>query len=123
MTAAQALGTIQRTMSVRSINGGNRMRWRRRGEKATFNGDLVISSRALRFTAALGTTDDARIHNITQALPASTPTCLPPQRAGHYQAATQQVAANCLARIHLRANNSRRAARSPSCEYHWPMTC
>jgi hypothetical protein len=87
---------------VRSINGGSRMRWRRRGGKATFN--------------------DACIRNITQALPPSTPTCSP-QRAGRYQAATPAGRRQLPRSNTLPANNSRRAARSPSCEYHWPMTC
>ncbi|MER6738944.1 telomere-protecting terminal protein Tpg [Streptomyces puniciscabiei] len=55
------------------------------------------------FTAAAGTTDDARIRDVTQAFP--------PVFTGREQGATeqqlQQIAAEGLAQMYFRANNTR----------------
>ncbi|MFD6465624.1 telomere-protecting terminal protein Tpg [Streptomyces goshikiensis] len=78
-------------------------------KKAASTDGLVVSTRArFGFTAASGTTDDARIRDITQALP--------PQYADQLftareQGATEQqlpqIAADGLAKMCFRANDSR----------------
>ncbi|MEU7579949.1 XRE family transcriptional regulator [Streptomyces sp. NPDC041068] len=126
--AAQALGISQRTVE-RYVAG--RLKRPRRGlrerledevkkrwqpqvrakakKKAASTDGLVVSTRArFGFTAAPGTTDDARIRDITQALP--------PEWAGRLftardQGATEQqlqrIAAEGLAEMYFRANNTR----------------
>ena len=126
--AAQALGISQRTVE-RYVSGKLRRprqdlrgrlerevtkRWqpqiraKARKQAASTDG-LVVSTRArFGFAAAAGTTDDARIRDITQALP--------PQYADQLftareQGATEdqlrQIAADGLAQMYFRANNSR----------------
>ncbi|MCX4799945.1 XRE family transcriptional regulator [Streptomyces sp. NBC_01242] len=126
--AAQALGISQRTVE-RYVSGKLKRprkdlrgrlesevkkRWQpqiraKARKKAASTDGLVVSTRArFGFTAAAGTTDDARIRDITQALP--------PQWAdrlftAHEQGANeqqlQQIAADGLAQMYFRANNSR----------------
>ncbi len=60
------------------------------------------------FTAAPGTTDDARIRDITQALPPEYADRLFTAREqGATERQLQQIAAEGLARMYFRANNSR----------------
>ncbi|MDQ0605544.1 hypothetical protein QF037_009977 [Streptomyces canus] len=78
-------------------------------EKAASTGGLILSTRArFGFTAAPGTTDDARIRDTSQALP---PEFADQLFAAREQGATeqqlQQIAADGLARMYFRANNSR----------------
>ncbi|WP_228901785.1 XRE family transcriptional regulator [Streptomyces sp. DH1] len=125
---AQALGISQRTVE-RYVKGQlkrprqdlrGRMerevkkRWQpqvraKAKQKAASTDGLIVSTRArFGFTAAPGTTDDARIRDITQALP--------PQFADRLftakeQGATErqllQIAAEGLAQMYFRANNTR----------------
>ncbi|MFI0155835.1 telomere-protecting terminal protein Tpg [Streptomyces lydicus] len=78
-------------------------------KKAATTGGLVVSTRArFGFTAAAGTTDDARIRDVTQALPPEYADQLfsaGEQGAGEDQ--LRQIAADGLARMYFRANNSR----------------
>ncbi|WP_442815967.1 telomere-protecting terminal protein Tpg [Streptomyces sp. NBC_01768] len=70
---------------------------------------MAVSSRA-RFglTAASGTTDDARIRDITQALPPEWADRLFTAREqGANERQLQQIAADGLAQMYFRANNSR----------------
>lgn len=126
--AAQVLGVSQRTVERYVVGKLKRprrdlrdrierevkKRWQpqvraKARERAASTDGLVVSTRArFGFTAAAGTTDDARIRDITQALP--------PQWAdrlftAHEQGATerqlQQIAADGLAQMYFRANNSR----------------
>ncbi|MEW1640214.1 hypothetical protein AB0469_39940 [Streptomyces sp. NPDC093801] len=78
-------------------------------KKAASADGLVVSTRArFGFTAASGTTDDARIRDITQALP---PTFADRLFTAREQGATEdqlrQIAADGLAQMYVRANNSR----------------
>ncbi|MEV5523691.1 hypothetical protein AB0N43_24920 [Streptomyces pseudogriseolus] len=70
---------------------------------------LVVSTRArFGFTAAAGTTDDARIRDVTQALPPEYADQLFTAREqGATEQQLQQIAADGLARMYFRANNSR----------------
>ncbi|MFF9077897.1 telomere-protecting terminal protein Tpg [Streptomyces sp. NPDC014735] len=126
--AAQALGISQRTVEWYVSGKLKRPRQELRGrierevkkrwqpqvrakarKKAVSTGGLVVSTRArFGFTAAAGTTDDARIRDITQALP---PEYADQLFAAREQGATeqqlQQIAADGLARMYFRANNSR----------------
>ncbi|MEV7238847.1 hypothetical protein AB0N06_34545 [Streptomyces sp. NPDC051020] len=70
---------------------------------------LVVSTRArFGFTAAPGTTDDARVRDITQALPPEYADRLFTAREqGATEQQLQQIAADGLARMYFRANNSR----------------
>lgn len=78
-------------------------------KRAASTDGLVVSTRArFGFTAAAGTTDDARIRDITQALPPAFADQLftaREQRATEQQ--LQQIAANGLAKMYFRANDSR----------------
>ncbi|AYV25147.1 hypothetical protein EES41_00205 [Streptomyces sp. ADI95-16] len=78
-------------------------------KRAASTDGLVVSTRArCGFTAAAGTTDDARIRDITQALPPAFADQLftaREQRATEQQ--LQQIAANGLAKMYFRANDSR----------------
>ncbi|MFB8166015.1 telomere-protecting terminal protein Tpg [Streptomyces rubiginosohelvolus] len=126
--AAQALGISQRTVEryvtgklkrprqeLRArLEGEVKKRWqpqvraKARQRAATMTG-LVVSTRArFGFEAAAGTTDDARIRDITQALPPEYADQLftaREQGAGENQ--LRQIAADGLARMYFRANNSR----------------
>ncbi|MFJ4737449.1 telomere-protecting terminal protein Tpg [Streptomyces sp. NPDC088770] len=125
---AQALGISQRTVE-RYVSG--KLKWPRqdlRGrierevkkpwlpqvrakarKKAASTGGLVVSTRAgFGFTAAPGTTDDARIRDITQALPPEYADQLFTAREqGATEQQLQQIAADGLARMYFRANNTR----------------
>ncbi|MFI8326333.1 telomere-protecting terminal protein Tpg [Streptomyces sp. NPDC085529] len=126
--AAQALGISQRTVEryvagklkrprqeLRArLEGEVKKRWqpqvraKARQRAATMTG-LVVSTRArFGFEAAAGTTDDARIRDITQALPPEYADQLfsaREQGAGENQ--LRQIAAEGLARMYFRANNTR----------------
>ncbi|MEV5295438.1 XRE family transcriptional regulator [Streptomyces sp. NPDC053741] len=126
--AAQALGISQRTVE-RYVTGKLRRprqdlrgrlerevkkRWQpqvraRARKKAASTDGLVVSTRArFGFEAAAGSTDDARIRDITQALP---PQFADQLFSAREQGATEQqlrqIAADGLAQMYFRANNSR----------------
>ncbi|MEV8530161.1 XRE family transcriptional regulator [Streptomyces sp. NPDC052000] len=126
--AAQALGISQRTVEryvagtlkrprhdLRSrLECEVKQRWQphiraKARKKAATTDGLVVSTRArFGFTAAASTTDDARIRDITQALPPAFADQLftaREQGAGEQQ--LQQIAADGLAQMYFRANNSR----------------
>ncbi|MFI8917155.1 telomere-protecting terminal protein Tpg [Streptomyces sp. NPDC053513] len=126
--AAQALGISQRTVEryvtgklkrprqeLRArLEGEVKKRWqpqvraKARQRAATTTG-LVVSTRArFGFEAEAGSTDDARIRDITQALPPEYADQLfnaREQGAGEDQ--LRQIAAEGLARMYFRANNTR----------------
>ncbi|MFJ3891148.1 telomere-protecting terminal protein Tpg [Streptomyces rubrogriseus] len=126
--AAQALGISQRTVE-RYVSGKlKRPRQELRGrlerevkkrwqpqirakarKKAATTDGLVVSTRArFGFTAAAGTTDDARIRDITQALPpAFADQLFTAREQGATEQQLQQIAADGLAQMYFRANNSR----------------
>ncbi|MEU9197795.1 telomere-protecting terminal protein Tpg [Streptomyces hundungensis] len=126
--AAQALGISQRTVE-RYVTGKLKRprqelrarlerevkkRWQpqvraKAKKKAATTGGIVVSTRArFGFTAAAGTTDDARIRDITQALP---PTFADQLFTAREQGANEdqlrQIAADGLAKMYFRANDSR----------------
>ncbi|MEU8622650.1 XRE family transcriptional regulator [Streptomyces sp. NPDC048659] len=126
--AAQALGISQRTVEryvsgklkrprqeLRArLEGEVKKRWQpqvraKARQKAATTTGLVVSTRArFGFEAAGGTTDDARIRDITQALPpeyADQLFAAREQGAGEDQ--LRQIAAEGLARMYFRANNTR----------------
>ncbi|MFE5096382.1 telomere-protecting terminal protein Tpg [Streptomyces sp. NPDC056638] len=72
----------------------------------------VVSTRArFGFTAAAGTTDDARIRDITQALsPQWADRLFTAHEQGANEQQLQQIAADGLAQMYFRANNSRATA-------------
>ncbi|MFJ3673675.1 telomere-protecting terminal protein Tpg [Streptomyces sp. NPDC090106] len=128
--AAQALGISQRTVERYIAGRLKRPRQDLRGrlerqvtkrwqpqvrakakKKAASTDGLVVSTRArFGFTAAPGTTDDARIRDITQALPPQWANRLFAARdAGATEQQLQQIAADGLAEMYFRANNSRAA--------------
>lgn len=78
-------------------------------EEGRGTGGLVLTTRArFGFTAAPGTTDDARIRDITQALPPRWADRLFEARdSGANEQQLQQIAADGLAQMYFRANNSR----------------
>ncbi|WP_412104136.1 telomere-protecting terminal protein Tpg [Streptomyces europaeiscabiei] len=79
-------------------------------KRAASTADLVVSTRArFGFTAAPGTTDDARIRDITQALPPEFADRLFTAREQGATEQRQQIAADGLARMYFRANNTRAA--------------
>lgn len=126
--AAQALGISQRTVE-RYVAGKlkrprqdlrDRMerevkkRWQprvraRAKRKAAATGGLVLSARArFGFTAAPGTTDDARIRDITQALPpVFADRLFTAREQGASERQLQQIAAEGLAQMYFRAGDSR----------------
>ncbi|MFF4138126.1 telomere-protecting terminal protein Tpg [Streptomyces mirabilis] len=126
--AAQALGISQRTVE-RYVSGKlKRPRQELRGrlerevkkrwqpqvrakarKKAASTGGLVVSTRArFGFEAAGGTTDDARVRDITQALPPQWADRLFTAREqGANEQQLHQIAADGLAQMYFRANNSR----------------
>jgi hypothetical protein len=126
--AAQALGISQRTVE-RYVSGklkrprqelrGHlerevKQRWQpqiraKARKKAATTDGLVVSTRArFGFTAAAGTTDDARIRDITQALPpAFADQLFTAREQGATEQQLQQIAADGLAQMYFRANNSR----------------
>ncbi|MET9662759.1 XRE family transcriptional regulator [Streptomyces sp. NPDC006510] len=126
--AAQALGISQRTVE-RYVSGKLKRprqdlrgrlerevkkRWQpqiraKARKKAASTGGLVVSTRArFEFEAAGGTTDDARIRDITQALPPEYADQLFSAREqGANEDQLRQIAADGLARMYFRANNSR----------------
>ncbi|MDT6988371.1 telomere-protecting terminal protein Tpg [Streptomyces lusitanus] len=128
MATAQALGISQRTVE-RYVKGqlkrprpdlrGRmerevRKRWQpqvraRAKKRAASTGGLVVSTRArFGFTAAPGTTDDARIRDITQALPPEYADRLFTSREqGATEQQLQQIAAEGLAQMYFRANDTR----------------
>ncbi|MFJ3630377.1 telomere-protecting terminal protein Tpg [Streptomyces albidoflavus] len=126
--AAQALGISQRTVE-RYVSGKLKRprqdlrgrlerevktRWQpqiraKARKKAASTDGLVVSTRArFGFTAAPGTTDDARVRDITQALP---PTYADRLFTAREQGATeqqlQQIAADGLAEMYFRARDTR----------------
>jgi hypothetical protein len=125
---ARALGISQRTVE-RYVSGklkrprqdlrGRmerevRRRWQpqvraKARKRAASTGGLVVSTRArFGFTAAPGTTDDARIRDITQALPPEYAAQLFAAREhGATEHQLRQIAADGLARMYFRADNSR----------------
>ncbi|WDM17044.1 XRE family transcriptional regulator [Streptomyces lavenduligriseus] len=125
---AQALGVSQRTVE-RYVSGKLKRprqdlrgrlerevkkRWQpqvraKAKKKAASTDGLVVSTRArFGFTAAPGTTDDARIRDITQALPPEFADRLFTAREqGATEKQLQQIAADGLAQMYFRANNSR----------------
>ncbi|MEV7203428.1 telomere-protecting terminal protein Tpg [Streptomyces griseoluteus] len=125
---AQALGISQRTVE-RYVTGRlkrprqdlrGRMerevkkRWQpqiraKARRTAASTGGLVLSTRArFGFTAAPGTTDDARTRDITQALPPEYADRLFTAREqGATEQQLQHIAADGLARMYFRADNSR----------------
>ncbi|MFG3350282.1 telomere-protecting terminal protein Tpg [Streptomyces sp. NPDC048018] len=126
--AAQALGISQRTVEryvtgklkrprqdLRArLEGEVKKRWQpqvraKARQKAATTTGLVVSTRArFGFEAAGGTTDDARIRDITQALPPEYADQLfsaREQGAGENQ--LRQIAAEGLAQMYFRANNTR----------------
>ncbi|MGW1007686.1 telomere-protecting terminal protein Tpg [Streptomyces sp. NPDC002520] len=126
--AAQALGISQRTVEryvsgklkrprqeLRArLEGEVKKRWQpqiraKAKKKAATTGGIVVSTRArFGFTAAAGTTDDARIRDITQALPPEYADQLFTAREqGANEDQLRQIAADGLARMYFRANNSR----------------
>jgi hypothetical protein len=78
-------------------------------KKAASTGGLVVNTRArFGFTAAPGTTDDARIRDITQALPPRWADRLFEARdAGANEQQLQRIAAEGLAEMYFRNNNTR----------------
>ncbi|MFJ2900217.1 telomere-protecting terminal protein Tpg [Streptomyces sp. NPDC087218] len=126
--AAQALGVSQRTVE-RYVSGKLKRprrdlrgrlerevkkRWQpqiraKARKKAASTGGLVVSTRArFGFTAASGTTDDARMRDITQALPPEWADRLYTAREqGANERQLQQIAAAGLAQMYFRANNTR----------------
>ncbi|MDI3101842.1 XRE family transcriptional regulator [Streptomyces sp. AN-3] len=125
---AQALGISQRTVE-RYVKGQlkrprqdlrGRMerevkkRWQpqvraKAKQKAASTDGLIVSTRArFGFTAAPGTTDDARIRDITQALPPQFADRLfTAKDQGATEQQLQQIAAEGLAQMYFRANNTR----------------
>ncbi|MFE6632310.1 XRE family transcriptional regulator (plasmid) [Streptomyces enissocaesilis] len=125
---AQALGISQRTVE-RYVKGQlkrprqdlrGRMerevkkRWQpqvraKAKQKAASTDGLIVSTRArFGFTAAPGTTDDARIRDITQALPPQFADRLfTAKEHGATEQQLQQIAAEGLAQMYFRANNTR----------------
>ncbi|MFE0777106.1 telomere-protecting terminal protein Tpg [Streptomyces sp. NPDC058861] len=126
--AAQALGISQRTVE-RYIAGKLKRprqdlrdrlerevkkRWQpqiraKARQKAATTGGIVVSTRAsFGYEAAAGTTDEARIRDITQALP---PVYAERLFAAREQGATedqlQKIAAEGFAEMYFRANNTR----------------
>ncbi|MFJ3671248.1 telomere-protecting terminal protein Tpg [Streptomyces sp. NPDC090106] len=78
-------------------------------KKAASTDGVVLSARArFGFTAAPGTTDDARVRDITQALPPHWAGRLFAARdAGATEHQLQSITADALAEMYFRANNSR----------------
>ncbi|MCL7430529.1 XRE family transcriptional regulator, partial [Streptomyces sp. YS415] len=126
--AAQALGISQRTVERYVAGKLKRPRQDLRGrlerevkkrwqpqvkakakKKAASTGGLVVSTRArFGFTAAPGTTDDARIRDITQALPpVFADRLFTAREQGATEQQIQQIAAEGLAQMYFRANNTR----------------
>ncbi|MEV5658266.1 XRE family transcriptional regulator [Streptomyces sp. NPDC052291] len=126
--AAQALGISQRTVERyvtgklkrprRDLRGRLerevKKRWQpqvraRARKKAASTDGLVVSTRArFGFEAAAGSTDDARIRDITQALPPQFADQLFSAREqGANEQQLRQIAADGLAQMYFRANNSR----------------
>ncbi|MFC7897514.1 telomere-protecting terminal protein Tpg [Streptomyces sp. NPDC057381] len=125
---AQLLGISQRTVE-RYVKGrlkqprralSDRMerevrkRWQpkvrqRARQRASTTDGLVLSTRArFGFTAAPGTTDDARVRDITQALPPDWADRLFTAREqGATEQELQSIAAEGLAEMYFRANNTR----------------
>ncbi|MFI5688371.1 telomere-protecting terminal protein Tpg [Streptomyces sp. NPDC051636] len=125
---AQALGISQRTVERyvagklkrprrelrERIEREVKKRWQpqvraKAKKKAATTAGLVVSTRArFGFTAAPGTTDDARIRDITQALPPEFADRLFTAREqGATERQLQQIAAEGLAQMYFRANNTR----------------
>ncbi|MCK1822464.1 XRE family transcriptional regulator [Streptomyces sp. XM83C] len=125
---AQLLGISQRTVEryvkgqlkrprqdLRDrLNREVRKRWQpqvraRAKQKAATTDGLVVSTRArFGFTAAPGTTDDARVRDITQALPPEFAARLFTARdQGATEQQLQRIAAEGLAQMYFRANNTR----------------
>ncbi|MEU6171807.1 XRE family transcriptional regulator [Streptantibioticus parmotrematis] len=91
-----------------------RKRWQpqvraRARKKAASTDGLVVSTRArFGFTAAPGTTDDARIRDVTQALPPDVADRLFTAREqGAAEQQLQRIAAEGLAQMYFRANDTR----------------
>ncbi|MCZ4513682.1 XRE family transcriptional regulator [Streptomyces sp. ActVer] len=126
--AAQALGVSQRTVEryvagkfkrprrdLRDrIEREVKKRWQpqiraKAKKRAASTGGLVVSTRArFGFTAAPGATDDARIRDITQALPPRWADRLFEARdGGATEQQLQRIAAEGLAEMYFRNNNTR----------------
>ncbi|MFD6415159.1 telomere-protecting terminal protein Tpg [Streptomyces sp. NPDC060194] len=91
-----------------------RKRWQpkvreRAKQKAATTDGIVLSTRArFGFTAAPGTTDDARVRDITQALPPDYADRLFTARdQGATEEQLRRIAAEGLAEMYFRANNTR----------------
>ncbi|MFG2097304.1 telomere-protecting terminal protein Tpg [Streptomyces sp. NPDC048612] len=126
--AAQALGVSQRTVE-RYVAGKLKRprrdlrarlerevkaRWQpqvraKARKKAASTDGFVVSTRArFGFTAAPGTTDDARVRDITQALPpAYADRLFTAREQGANEQQLQRIAAEGLAQMYFRANNTR----------------
>ncbi|MEW2403593.1 XRE family transcriptional regulator [Streptomyces sp. NPDC046862] len=125
---AQALGVSQRTVERYVVGKLKRprrelrerierevkRRWQpqvraKAKKKAVSTDGIVVSTRArFGFTAAPGTTDDARIRDITQALPPRWADRLFEARdAGATEQQLQRIAAEGLAEMYFRADNTR----------------
>ena len=126
--AAEALGISQRTVE-RYVSGKLKRprkdlrarlesevkkRWQpqireKARKKAAASSGLVVSTRAkFGFAAASGTTDDARVRDINQALPPEWADRLfTAQAEGASEQQLQKIAADGLAQMYFRANNTR----------------
>ncbi|WP_333732564.1 telomere-protecting terminal protein Tpg [Streptomyces sp. IBSBF 3010] len=84
------------------------VRARARARAGSTDGLVIYTRARFGYTAAPGTTDDARIRDITQALP---PEYADRLFTAHEQGATeqqlQQIAADGLAHVYFRANETR----------------
>ncbi|MFD9044678.1 telomere-protecting terminal protein Tpg [Streptomyces bottropensis] len=128
--AAQALGISQRTVERYVAGKLKRPRQELRGrierevkkrwqpqirakakKRAASTDGLVVTTRArFGFTAAPGTTDDARIRDLTQALPPRWADRLFEARdSGANEQQLQRIAAEGLAEMYFRNNNTRAA--------------
>lgn len=126
--AAQALGISQRTVERyvagrfkrprrdlrERIEREVKKRWQpqvraKARKKAAASDGLVVSTRArFGFTAEPGTTDDARIRDITQALPpVFADRLFTAREQGATEQQLQQIAADGLAQMYFRDNNRR----------------
>lgn len=126
--AAQALGISQRTVERYVAGKLKRPRQDLRGrleaevkkrwqpqirakarKKAASTGGLVVSTRArFGFEAAAGTTDDARMRDVAAALPPQYADQLFTARErGATEDQLRQIAADGLAQMYFRANNTR----------------
>ncbi|MBY8888963.1 XRE family transcriptional regulator [Streptomyces sp. PTM05] len=84
------------------------VRARARKKAASTDGLVVLTRARFGFTAAPGTTDDARIRDVTQALPPDVADRLFTAREqGAAEQQLQRIAAEGLAQMYFRANDTR----------------